>query len=80
MVTTRNGQSHAGMSDENLAVTGWRHATGMPLEELHIEAAFDLAQELGGGRLSEIRSCGGSRQSKFFIEANEERQLACLQR
>src|SRR5882724_12577348 len=44
------GQSQAGMTNQDLAVTGRRHAAGMAVEELHIEGAFDLAQHFGGGR------------------------------
>ena len=73
------GQSQAGMTNQDLAVTGRRHAAGMPVEELHIEGAFDLAQQFGGGRLRKARRRGGPHQATFLVETDEQRELACLQ-
>jgi len=67
------------MTNEDLAVTGRRHAAGMPVEELHIEGAFDLAQHFGGGRLCKARRRSGPHQGTFLVEADEQRKLACLE-
>jgi hypothetical protein len=67
----KSGQRHPGVPYQDLAVAGGRHASGMPLEQFHIERIFDLAQQLGGGRLGETGSGGGPRQRTLLIEVNE---------
>src|SRR3954462_925607 len=67
------------MPNQDLTVACRYHASGMPFEELHIEVAFDLAQQFRGGRLGESRCRGGSRQGGVLTETDQQGKLARLQ-
>jgi hypothetical protein len=67
------------MPHEDFAVAGWRHSPGTAFEQFHIEGGFDLAEQLGGGRLGQAGSGRGARQGPLVIEMHEKYELASLQ-
>jgi len=69
----------AGVPDQDLAIIGRLHTTRMPLEQLHAEGAFDLAQQFGGLRLRKTHAGSGSHQAAFIIESHDECELTHLE-
>jgi hypothetical protein len=55
---------------------GKRHAAGLPIEQLHTDLSFQIANLPAQGRLGGVQSpFGGVQQAAFFSDGNEIAQV-----